>query len=135
MGEFDYADAWRPDVGDVVKGTVVAIDSRTGEFDAYPIITIRDEDGGERAVHAFHTALHQQLGDLDVQVGDEIAVQYRGKQQTRDGKRSYEAYRVKKHTAETARVNWAATPPAGDVPIDTPEPPATTVDDDGPIRF
>jgi hypothetical protein len=93
---FDYPEGWKPKPGSVVKGPVTEVTTYSGgNFGAYPIVTIKTE-AGEVAAHAFHTALRNQLAELNVQPGDEVAILYQGKKQKRDGSGSYESYRVKR---------------------------------------
>ena len=64
----EYAEAWRPEPGDKLIGTILAIDHRQSSYDdtAYPVVTLDVEDGSsegaapiavgtEKAWHAYHT--------------------------------------------------------------------------------
>jgi|SRR6516164_4771199 hypothetical protein len=92
--------AWRPEPGDSVFGTFRDIDdSSQGDYGSYPIIIIESPSGRMVAVHAFHTVLRNNIerkmhrGVL--QIGDEIAIQYRGTQgEGKGGKNPAELYRV-----------------------------------------
>jgi hypothetical protein len=115
---FDYAQAWRPGAGDILRGTVTEISEyHGGGYGSYPIVTVKlDEDcragntehkaGDEIAIHAFHTVLRNELARLDVQVDESIAVLYGGKQRTRDGSTNYEGYRVRCPDRTPKRFNW-----------------------------
>ena len=81
---------WRPDVDDVIEGEVVELRETQGQFDPYPMVFPRCEDGCERIVHAFHAALKRELRDQRVQVGDRVAIKFQG---TMPGK-SWAGYRV-----------------------------------------
>jgi hypothetical protein len=123
---FDYPEGWKPKPGSVVKGPVTEVTTYSGgNFGAYPIVTIKTE-AGEVAAHAFHTALRNQLAELNVQPGDEVAILYQGKKQKRDGSGSYESYRVKRLGQEGQKFDWsqerqwaAEDPVPSDVPGDT----------------
>jgi hypothetical protein len=145
----DYAPAWRPDPGDKIEGEVVAIAERAGEYDPYPIVTVRRSDGEEFAIHAFHTVLAGEFAKLQLKLGDKIAVKYLGKKQNRAGNGSYHAYRVVKDGDEPL-VNWTKyatgtddddSTPASDLPSDFPaptgygQPPAKPKDDGDDIPF
>jgi hypothetical protein len=115
---FDYAQAWKPGPGDVLRGTVTEItEYHGGGYGSYPILTVTlDEDcrangtehkaGSELAIHAFHTVLRNELARLDVQIDESIAVLYGGRQRTRDGSTNYEGYRVKTPGRQPQRFNW-----------------------------
>lgn len=104
---FDAAEGWRPTAGDILKGEVTATDVRHGDYEPYPIITVRQDDGVSLAFHAFHTVAKNQIAELDVQAGDRIGVLYRGKTQTRDGKGSYENYSIRKSNASARGTDWS----------------------------
>jgi hypothetical protein len=108
--EFDYAPGWKPNPGDVVKGTVTEINEYAGGgYGSYPIVTLAQENGdGEVALHCFHTALRNQLAELGVQVGDNVGVFYKGKVQKASGDGTYESYRVKRLNRGAPRAfDWA----------------------------
>jgi hypothetical protein len=143
--DFKFAQGWEPNL-DIVEGAVTSIDIRRGEYEPYPVVTIVPDDGKSLAVHAFHTSLKNQLADLDVQVGDRIAILHLGRQRTKDGKREFEGYRVKKLGGESKKIDWdtlAETDPAptSDIPVLIPEAPpevghapsSAEVDDDVPF--
>lgn len=92
--------AWRPEPGESVYGTFRDIDdSSEGEFGSYPILIIESPSGRLVSVHAFHTVLRRNIerklerGILEI--GDEIAIQYRGpSSEGKGGKNPAEMYRV-----------------------------------------
>ena len=84
-----FAEAWKPNPGDTLIGVVVDIDSRTTEYGTYPIVTIRDDDGAEFAVHAFHTVLRNEFAKRPPRLGERLGIKYLGKSD-----RGYEGYRV-----------------------------------------
>lgn len=90
--------------GTEYRGTLDASDYGDGE--EYPIVTIRQDDGEEVAVHGFHTVLKRELAKLAPKVGDQIGVKYVG---IPAGK-SYELYRVileRGDGAAAAEPDWA----------------------------
>lgn len=94
--ENGYAEGWKPQPGDTVKGTVVALDATDAGYGAYPIVTLRRDDGTEAAVHCFHTVLKQEIIDLEPAIGDPLEVTYVGRKG--DGGnygKGYESYRVR----------------------------------------
>jgi hypothetical protein len=106
--DFDYADAWRPDEGDVLTGEVVEITQYDGGgYGAYPICTVKTDDGEQLAAHAFHTVLRNELARLDAQPGMRISILYRGKQQKKDGSGTYESYRAKDLDQAAKRFDWS----------------------------
>jgi hypothetical protein len=134
---FDYAPAWRPDPGAIIDGTVTEITTYDGGgYGRYPIIVLRLHDGGEFAVHAFHTVLRNELARLDVQVGEHVAIFYGGPRETRSGDGSYESYRVKCPDRQPARFKWGGAAVDGE-PTDggdfDPTPAAVPADEDIPF--
>jgi hypothetical protein len=92
----DYAEAWRPDPGDKLIGTVVETSERTGEYGKYPIVTVRQGETAETelAFHAIHTVAQVELADMAPQVGETIAIKYLGKREAANGKATYHAYKI-----------------------------------------
>jgi hypothetical protein len=148
--EFDFAPAWRPEPGDIIRGVVEQADRRVGnQFDDYNILTLK-LDEGERArtddgwterasrvaVHCFHTALINQMRDHAVRVGAHLGVQYRGRVQKQGGIGSYEGYRVRRYDSAPRHVDWGSGyGDFDDSPPDVPPPLDSDPGDDGPIPF
>jgi hypothetical protein len=136
----EFAAAWRPDAGDKLAGEVVAIGERQGQYDPYPIVTLRRDDGEEFAIHAFHTVLGAQLAALRPKLGDRIAVKYIGKTQNKAGTGEYHGYRAVKDGADGG-VDWSkygVEPDGGsDLPSTDAQPDdfAATADRDDPLPF
>lgn len=86
----DYAKAWQPVPGGKIVGETVAISERVGGYGRYPIVTLRQEDGEERAIHAFHEVLQNELARIAPKIGDTIGIKYGGK----DAEKGYHRYRV-----------------------------------------
>jgi hypothetical protein len=87
-----FAAAWRPEPGDKLVGTVIELDERDGAYGPYPIITLRQEDGEEFAVHAFHGVLQSELARVAPKHGDQLGIKYEGKDQAK----GYHRYRVRR---------------------------------------
>lgn len=93
----DTADiiAFKPErAGESVEGVVVALDITSSEYtsDDIPVITLKDDAGVFRGVRAYHTVLRNELAKHDVAKGDRIAIKYKGKVPTKNGKGSYHSY-------------------------------------------
>lgn len=84
-------EAWMPAPGEVLSGTVVAIDTRTTDYGAYPALTIQKLDGSELVFHAFRTVALNEVIRQRPKPGDLIAVLYTGVVKGAD----YHGYRVK----------------------------------------
>lgn len=97
--EAGLAPAWRPDKEDaaVLIGEVVDIDVGTSDYEPYPLLVVRTDDGAEFAVHAFHTVLKNELTRQKPQIGERIGIKYLGEQATKPGSKfkSFIGYRVK----------------------------------------
>ena len=105
--DMEFAEAAVLEPGEVLSGEVIEITSRTSEYspDGYPILTIRTDEGEERAFHAFHTVARNELARVAPQVGSKIAILYRGPQESAGG-RSFEGYRVKSLDETAAPFDW-----------------------------
>ena len=76
----DYAPAWRPEAGDKLVGEIVGLSERPGYDETpYPIVTVRQDDGTELALHAFHTVIANELAKQRPVVGERIGVKYLGR--------------------------------------------------------
>jgi hypothetical protein len=93
-------EAWRPEPGDVVAGTLRDVsESSEGEYGSYIIILLETSKGSLVQVHCFHTVLRRdierrlQRGTL--KSGDQVAIKYIGEsEQTGKGKSAANLYRV-----------------------------------------
>lgn len=140
--EAGFAPAWRPDKEDaaVLIGEVVEISKRETEYGVYPIVTVRQEDGTEKAIHALHSVLKNELIRQRPQPGEKIGVRYNGFVATPDGKfKGYESYTVKIER-EAKEFDWSRIGVAEDddflegvktEPETTPTPDMTTPTDAG----
>jgi hypothetical protein len=121
--DYTYADAWMPNEGEVIEGTILTIDTGASAYGPYPIVTIRPDGGDEpQAVHCFHQAIRGQLARVQPKVGDPIGIKYLGrKKSTANPNQSYAVYRVISEGAggyDWSRDNPDAVP--AEVDADTP---------------
>ena len=139
----DGAPAWRPDQTDpdTLIGTVVEISFASSDYEPYPLLVIRQEDGSEKAVHAFHTVLKNELLRQKPNIGERIGIKYLGEQPTKPGSKfkSFIGYRVKVDR-QAGAFDWNQVgAPAPEVdPYQAPTPETVTVpegagDDDIPF--
>ena len=109
----DFAPSWRwEQPGDGVEGIVVTVSSRVHDNhpEGYPIVTIRQPNGEDIAVHCMATVLKNEVNEKRPRAGDEFAVVYDGKK-TSSGGRGYNAFRI------------ATRPGKGEVPPAAPRSP------------
>jgi hypothetical protein len=97
-----FAEAWRPQPGEKIVGEVIDLSERTGAYGRYPIVTVRTGDGEERALHAFHEVLANELGRVAPKVGDVIGVRYDGN----DEDKGYHRYRVRR-AGDGSGLDWS----------------------------
>lgn len=130
------AESWKPKPGDMVVGTVRAIDVRGTSYDpAVPVLELETPEGSRVAVWAFHTVLRNELKRLAVQVGDEVAIR-----RLEDSAKGYKRYRVFTPDEQVNEFSWdSVSTDGGDVDPDDQEevlaPPGETHadEDDEPI--
>ncbi len=70
-------DFWNPEPGDGVEGTVTSIELFKGQFSTYPVVTL-DVDGEPVKISGARTVLKNKLTELRPQVGDRMAIVYKG---------------------------------------------------------
>ena len=103
----DFAEAWRPDTGDKIEGTVESVTSNDAGWGPYPIVTVNT--GKTRlAIHGFHTVLKNELARIQPSEGDTIAVKYMGLLTAKDGKTQFHGYRVVTDSETSTAVDWSA---------------------------
>ena len=98
-------EAWKPQPGDKIVGTITSIEAFDGKYGEYPLLIV-DTGDHEIAIHAFHTVLKSELARKDPSEGDRIGVKYTGRNV--DG--GYEGYRVliERQHPENRSINWNA---------------------------
>lgn len=88
------AEAWTPEPGDLIEGTVVDLSSNETEYGEYPIVVIETEDGEEVAIHAYHAVLQRAIEKKRPVEGDLFGAKYLGKTSPKKGKNPYHDYNV-----------------------------------------
>jgi len=91
-----FPEAWRPEAGDKIAGCVQGVTMGPDfGYGPYPILTLVDETGAERAVHAMHQILRTELARRRPGRGDEIEITYVGKRPPKSGNGNpFHVYRV-----------------------------------------
>ncbi len=120
------ARAWRPQVNETVKGTLVKIVRREGDYGPYPCVILDTGDAeGYIAVHAFHGVLLNQLRDARPVAGDELTILYAGKRNSaaREGKKlsDYHGYALFVNGGDGG-ADWDYEADAEAAPVATPAP-------------
>jgi hypothetical protein len=119
----EYAPSWRwEQPGDGVEGIVVSVDRRKNDNhpDGYPIVTIKQADGTDIAVHCMATVLKNEVEEQRPRPGDEFAVVYDGKKSSGAG-RQYNAFRVASRPAPAApNAQWPTAPNQPPAPQQAP---------------
>lgn len=106
----DFAPSWRwEQPGDGVEGIVVTVTSRVHDNhpEGYPIVTIRQANGEDIAVHCMATVLKNEVNERRPRAGDEFAVVFDGKKTSGAG-RAYNAFRVGHRAAQGGAIPPAA---------------------------
>lgn len=114
--EVGEAPGWKPEVGDVLIGTVSDLSTGWSDYKNayYPIVTIDPEldncipnpprsdaePGSPIAVHGFQFVLEDKFTALRPAQGERIAIKMGPQIPTKDGKRSVQTYTVKMDRAE-----------------------------------
>jgi hypothetical protein len=123
----DFPAPWRPDQTDskTIKGVVQDVTmSPDFGYGPYPIVTIVDETGAERAIHVMGAVLRSEMAKRRPGRGDEIEVTYLGTRAPKSG--TGKPYRVYKVTGGKEPVfNWDAELPAEEREAFHTTPPAT----------
>ncbi len=89
---------WLPKPGSKLFGTVTDISTGTSEYGEYPLLTIQTPTSRLVGLHCFHQVLRNEIerkiksGRLDV--GDMIAVAYKGEGEAKGGNNAPHVYRV-----------------------------------------
>jgi hypothetical protein len=129
--EEGFAAGWKPKQGDRVEGRIVSLDTRQGEYEPYPVVTVESEDGTATAIHAFHDVLRGELAKRRPQVGDRLIVTYFGRKTGNSGT-SYNAYAVETPDRPPPPFRWDAFGEA-DSEQESADEPESEADDDVPF--
>lgn len=77
------APAWRPEENDILRGEVMGTRvGTTADYPDYPVLILRNEDGGYTAFHAFHGVAQDTLSTIKPKRGDVLTIQYLGEHVT-----------------------------------------------------
>ncbi len=113
LKDFDgtHPDSWRPNVGDMLVGTVIRYDrGRTKHGDA-PICVIRDEVTDEpRSVWLLHTVLRDEFKEQRPRVGESIGIK-----RLPDSDKGYKRYVLRVDRPEPDVPDFGAFAAPGDV--------------------
>jgi hypothetical protein len=134
------AEAWRPNPGDKLIGTVVDVDLRASDYgDPYPIVTVQRDDGTEAAFHGFHTVARRELAKKQPQFGDQIGIKYVGKgEPAKPGMSGAELYKIVVEHDDAPAVDWSQIASTEDTDAEqaaTREQPAAASQPDADIPF
>ena len=101
-----FPEAWKPEPGDKLEGTVTELDERDGGFGPYVIVMVTTDDGRDVAFHAYHTVAARELARQRPVPGDRIGIKYHGV----DPVKKYRQYRlvVDHATATDNAPDWDA---------------------------
>lgn len=93
-GDYEEVEAFRfEEVGDKIAGIVTDLGSWDAGFGTYPIVTVIDNETGEKAaIHGLGTVLKDKL--TPVLTGDLVIVRYDGERKSKKGN-TYKSYTVK----------------------------------------
>ena len=104
--ETGYAEGWKPEPGNTVAGVVTDIAATDNGWGPYPVLTLKQEGGGEIAVHAFHDVLRKELARRRPGVGADLEITYLGLKKPKGGTgNGYHAYRVRSST-DSVGYDW-----------------------------
>jgi hypothetical protein len=101
------AEGWKPEDGDEVQGTVLAIragmsDKRVGRDPQYPIVfVVQNGDNKVVAVHCFQTILENEMRSIRPMPGEEIYIKRIGEGKAKPGQNAAIRYAVAKVGAAT----------------------------------
>ncbi len=106
--ERDYPEAWRPKPGDKLVGELVHVEERDGGYGAYPVLTIRDQDGKDWAWHGMHSVARGEVGRLQPRIGERLGVKYLGKLTGKTAGTTYHGWKVRAERVPGTTVDLAA---------------------------
>lgn len=145
-----HPDAWIAVAeGDTISGTIIDVSSSWSDqkMADYPLLTIAQDDGIEKKVHCFSTALYNEALRQRPVIGERITITYLGvgeaKRRGQSGAKRYR-FRIEGRSAEQigslydrmesqGRTTGRAPAANGAAPATEAEPAADPVDDDIPF--
>lgn len=97
----EHPDAWIPvSAGEILEGEVTDFNIAYSDVSQsmYPILTVVTDNGLEVKVHAFHTALHNEIYTKQPIPGERVTVVYHGQGEAKvKGQSPPEIYRLRVH--------------------------------------
>lgn len=96
-------DAWMPEAGETLAGTVVDVEVRSSQFGKYPAVTVQRLDGTKLVFHAFRTVALNEVLRRKPKVGDVIAIAYFGVTKGTD----YHQYKLRIGRANSEDFDWS----------------------------
>jgi hypothetical protein len=98
---------WKAEPGDVIEGTVVAVEQREGDYGPYPWLDIDADDGRQLGFAAWDTVARNEIVKLQPKPGDRIGIRCLGK--VKGATRSYNGWKVvvEKPDQPAGAVDWS----------------------------
>ena len=105
-----YPESWIPKKeGDAIAGRLVKVDRATTAYGPCKIAILETEDGNQHGVWLLHTTLVSQFDSANPQIGDAVAVLYKGKVKSKEaGHSDYHSYRVVTDGSTKGDIEWAS---------------------------
>jgi len=97
---------WDPQPGQKLIGTITGLSTRMSKKGiAYPILVVKDDQGGEHIVSAALFA--DDVIAHAPSIGERIGIKFAGPQDRRDGSGTYDKYVVAFDKEPTTEIDWA----------------------------
>jgi ribA/ribD-fused uncharacterized protein len=96
IDEDDDAEAWRPEPGDGIQGTVLVRKTTTSDYvsDVIPVVVLQTPTGKKFRIIGYHKVLRDEITEIDPQPGDLFGCKYFGKKENKKGTGAYEHYKA-----------------------------------------
>ena len=120
LEKFDgtYPESWRPEVGEILVGTIVRYETGSTNYGSYPICVVRDEQSGaERSVWLLHAVLRDEFEKQKPLPGERCGIK-----RLPDSDKNYKRYVVRIDRDQPDLPDFSQFAPAGDVPPEEPGP-------------
>lgn len=85
-----FAAGWRPIEGSVIIGVVTEVNKGWDNYreSFYPIVTVKQDNDEETAIHCFHAVLKNRILELQPNIGEKIGVKCLGKKPNKNNPRN-----------------------------------------------
>ena len=105
-----YPESWIPKKdGDAIAGKLIKVDKATTAYGPCKIAILETENGTVFGVWLLHTTLVSQFESANPQIGDGVAVLYKGKVKSKEaGHSDYHSYRVVTDGGSNGDIEWAS---------------------------